>query len=316
MVSRPARDEWEQTVRAATFEAIRRAQQIHGEVLHHEVIQRSVTVQGHQIAIFSLQRGIHKPRQLEAALALTTAPPKRGREAPYEDQFGPDGTFRYHYRDPRTDSARARRGAERDNQAVRRAMRERLPVVYWFGVTPGRYLPFCPVHVVADDPVAREFSLDLTVLAVADLVDAQAGEEPARAYRSTVVRSRMHQARFREAVLRAYRRCCAICRLRRAELVDAAHIVGDAEGGEPVVPNGLALCKLHHAAFDRHILGIRPDLRVVVRTDVLDEVDGPMLVHGLQGFHDAELAVLPRRTDQRPDTDLLERRWEAFRAAG
>jgi hypothetical protein len=59
-------------------------------------------------------------------------------------------------------------------------------------------------------------------------------------------------------VLRAYRDCCAVCRLRHEELLDAAHILPDGHPrGEPVVRNGLALCKLHHAAFDRHILGIR-----------------------------------------------------------
>jgi hypothetical protein len=39
------------------------------------------------------------------------------------------------------------------------------------------------------------------------------------------------------------------------ELLDAAHILPDGHPkGEPVVPNGLALCKLHHAAFDRQRL--------------------------------------------------------------
>jgi len=39
--------------------------------------------------------------------------------------------------------------------------------------------------------------------------------------------------------------------------------------GEPVVPNGLALCKLHHAAFDGHLLGINPDLVVHVARAIL-----------------------------------------------
>ena len=130
-----------------------------------------------------------------------------------------------------------------------------------------------------------------------------------------LVESRMHQARFREAVTRAYHSSCAICRLRRSELVKAAHIVGDADGGEPVVPNGMALCKLHHAAFDRNILGVRPDLRVAIRQDILDEVDGPMLLHGLQDFHGLPLGVIPRRHDERPSADFLEQRWERFRSA-
>jgi hypothetical protein len=48
--------------------------------------------------------------------------------------------------------------------------------------------------------------------------------------------------------------------------------------------NGLALCKRHHAAFDRYLIGVTPDLEVTVRLDVLAEIDGPTLQHGLQGF--------------------------------
>ncbi len=81
-----------------------------------------------------------------------------------------------------------------------------------------------------------------------------------------------------------------------------------------MVPNGLSLCKLHHAAFDRNLLGIRPDARIVVRHDVLEEHDGPMLRHGLQGHHDGRL-LLPRRTADQPASDFLEERYEAFRAA-
>ena len=54
--------------------------------------------------------------------------------------------------------------------------------------------------------------------------------------------------------------------LRHHELLEAAHIVADSDPeGEPVVSNGLALCKLHHAAFDANILGVHPDYRVEVR---------------------------------------------------
>ena len=87
------------------------------------------------------------------------------------------------------------------------------------------------------------------------------------------------------------------------------------EGGEPVVPNGLALCKLHHAAFDRHFVGIRPDYEVVVRQDIREESDGPMLLHGLQGVHGQRIQ-LPRAPEWKPDPERLARRYERFRAAG
>lgn len=83
-----------------------------------------------------------------------------------------------------------------------------------------------------------------------------------------------------------------------------------------MVSNGLAMCKLHHAAFDRNIVGIRPDLVVEIRQDVLAEVDGPMLRHGLQDLQGNKLVVVPSRKDHRPNPNSLAERYEAFRAAG
>jgi putative restriction endonuclease len=106
-----------------------------------------------------------------------------------------------------------------------------------------------------------------------------------------------------------------VCRLQHTDLLDAAHIIRDAdEGGLPVVPNGLSLCKIHHAAYDRDIIGVRPDFVIQVRRDVLVEVDGPMLKHGIQAMHGNRLS-LPHHRAALPDRDRLERRYEQFRAA-
>jgi putative restriction endonuclease len=104
--------------------------------------------------------------------------------------------------------------------------------------------------------------------------------------------------------------------LRHTELLDAAHILPDGHPrGEPVLPNGLALCRLHHSAFDAHILGIRPDLVIDIRKKVMDEADGPMLRHGLQGFHGQAIHV-PRPAELRPSAELLAMRYELFTKAG
>ena len=145
---------------------------------------------------------------------------------------------------------------------------------------------------------------------------ADAGADARRVYVTRETRQRMHQQAFRERVLQAYSEQCAICRLRHEELLDAAHILPDGHPkGAPVVPNGLALCKLHHAAFDSYMLGIRPDLTVDIRLDLLREPDGPMLRHGLQGFQGAPIHV-PRRVDLRPDPACVEERYELFKKAG
>ena len=87
----------------------------------------------------------------------------------------------------------------------------------------------------------------------------------------------------------------------------------DAEG-EPLVSNGVALCKLHHAAFDRFFFAIRPDYVIEVRPSLLQESDGPMLVVGLQRIHGQQIH-LPRRPIDLPDPVRLERRYEQFRQA-
>lgn len=93
-----------------------------------------------------------------------------------------------------------------------------------------------------------------------------AGSKYGREYTTSAVKQRVHQRAFRERVLRAYREQCTLCRLKHVELLEAAHIIPDADPeGEPSVVNGLALCKLHHAAFDRNFLGIRPDYTVMLR---------------------------------------------------
>ena len=91
-----------------------------------------------------------------------------------------------------------------------------------------------------------------------------------RSYNTIQTITRLHQRSFRERVLRAYQNQCTLCRLRHKELLDAAHIIADSEdSGEPVIQNGLSLCKIHHAAYDKHILGITPDYIIKVRTDIL-----------------------------------------------
>ena len=173
--------------------------------------------------------------------------------------------------------------------------------------------------MIGDDPVRHLFTVQLDDAAVLDF-DKVASSTTAtiepdvperRRYVTREFEVRVHQRSFRERVLRAYRSQCALCRLRHHELLDAAHIIPDSEGGEPTVPNVLSLCKLHHAAYDKHFVGVRPDGIIVVRRDILEEQDGPMLLHGLKRLHQTRIHR-PRQVANRPDPELLEIRYARF----
>ncbi len=291
----------------AVFDHLGALVERHGDVLPRSELERGAPFEEEHIRLIG-PKGIFKPRQFQLPLSLTTVPPAPGKEPPYPDRAEGD---RLHYAYRGTDPQHP------DNVGLRWAMQQRVPLVYFLGVTPGRYLATWPVLIIADEPQRLSFTVALDAAAVGgETVAAIASEDPARRYAVHSVRHRLHQRAFRERVLDAYRRSCSMCRLRHGELLDAAHILPDTEeASTTAVSNGLALCKLHHAAFDAHILGVRPDLAVEVRRDILAEVDGPMLRHGLQGFEGQRIDV-PRPRLLQPDVTFLTERYSRFRAAG
>jgi putative restriction endonuclease len=265
---------------------------------------------GERISFGSFQRGIHKPRQMKGAAALTlmTAAPVPGKPAPYDDQLDADSrSIVYHYRAGAIDQP--------DNRALRSAFEMQVPLIYFRGFSPGQYMVVQPVFVTRDDPAQRTVLLEVG-LPLADMQgDGIASPPDVREYAMREVRYRLHQHRFRHNVLRAYRHRCTICALREPDLVQAAHIVADTdEAGIAAVVNGLALCAIHHLAYDRNLMGIDPDGVVHIARRLLEEKDGPMLREGLQGFHQASID-LPRRSHDHPDPSRLERRFERFELA-
>lgn len=92
------------------------------------------------------------------------------------------------------------------------------------------------------------------------------GEAPGRA-------DGRRDPRFREDVLRAYERRCAVCgydgRLSNTPLgLQAAHVKWWAYDGPDEVQNGIALCVFHHVAFDTGALWLNDDLKILVSAEV------------------------------------------------
>jgi putative restriction endonuclease len=190
---------------------------------------------------------------------------------------------------------------------------------------PGRYLPVWPVFIIDDHPESLSCLVAIDP-AYAFGAGLPMGDEPmvsetaesalgVRRYVAAYTLRRLHQTAFRETVITAYDTSCTLCRLKHRELLDAAHIIADlSPRGDPVIQNGLCMCKIHHAAFDQNIIGIAPDYMIHVRKDVLLESDGPMLLHGLQELHQKQI-ILPHKRQDRPDPERLVTRYEEFRNA-
>ena len=94
-------------------------------------------------------------------------------------------------------------------------------------------------------------------------------EEQARQIEQILVNRKIRDASFRRQVCDAYENRCAVTGLQlmngggKAE-VQAAHIWPVAAGGPDVVQNGLALSGTVHWLFDRHLISVTDDYRLLV----------------------------------------------------
>ena len=303
-------------VRARAFNFLKLLREAHGPSLPRAALVQGFELEGHRVPLMGPQ-GIFKPAVLDAIpLSITTVPLVEGKARPYEDELRADGFINYRYR-----AADSRYAVHPENIGLRLAMANRVPLIYFFGLLPGWYAAEFPAFIVGDDASRQCFTVavdDQRLLVTGSAGDIrEEGVAVRRQYITRTTQQRLHQESFRKRVLRAYESCCAVCRLKHENLLEAAHILSDKHPkGEPFVTNGLALCKLHHAAFDANILGIRPDCIVEIREDILREKDGPMLTHGLQALNGHRLMKLPHALSKRPSPENLEIRYAEFREAG
>lgn len=302
----------DQELRAAAFAALAKLTAGTGGVIRRQEMSLGFEFGCERIPFANVQKGIWRPRQLGrdgAALSITTAAPKPGIAPKYDDQIGSDESwleYKYEGKDPQTWT----------NVAVRRAMTERAPLIYFYGLVPGVFEAMCPVYVIDDEPEQLAFHVAVDAASAGTQSVFHGGSSaPLKAYATVTAKRRLHQHKFRQLVLSAYRHQCAVCRFRKVPLLEAAHILPDRdERGLPEIPNGLSLCRIHHGAYDLGILGVSPAYKVHIRKDVLDEKDGPMLLHGLQEMQELTIHV-PSRADQKPNKKYLEERFEQFLAA-
>jgi putative restriction endonuclease len=303
--------EHDNRMRMAAFERVRALRESHGHLTAQQ-LHEGFTVDGRRYPMVNPRRGIFKPARMRFLLSINTVFPKTGNRVWYDDQrevhrqiFDGDQMVDYAFMGENPDAA--------DNRWLREAFENQIPIIYFLGIRPGRYEAILPAFIGGWDRESRRARISFGLSEQDSLTPPATDTE--RRYALRAVKQRLHQASFREAVITAYRGRCALSGLPEPLLLDAAHIVEDRHEllGQPLVRNGIPLSKIHHAAFDAHLIGIDPDYRLHISERLLAQKDGPMLeaIKGLNGG----LLRLPKRAQDQPDRDRLALRFDRFRAA-
>jgi putative restriction endonuclease len=296
--------------RVAAFEHVRRLGEVHDHLTAAE-LKPGFIFNGERIPLINPQRGIFKPQQMRFLLSIRTVFPKPGGKVWYDDQrhvnrqiFEGDETIDYAFMGENPDAP--------DNRWLREAFENKVPIIYFLGVAPGCYQAIVPAFISGWDRASLKAQVAFGPPDQETITSPTTPLE--RRYALRAVKQRLHQASFREAVIAAYGSRCALSGLPEPLLLDAAHIVADKNEqlGQPIISNGIPLSKIHHAAFDAHLIGIDPDYGLHVSERLLARSDGPML-EALKRLKGGTIH-LPRRDQDRPDRDRLALRFERFKS--
>jgi len=248
------------------------------------------------------QQGIFKPAQLTEPLSITTTIDSEHAQDTIE---GSRVLYDYVSR-------------HSDNDALKRAAEAELPLIYFLQVKKRpvtEYVIFAPVYVAGWSDESRCFAVDLPEQKPGEIITPapavrqlplhvmrtpqSPGEirELTKSYAISSVQRRLYEARFRNAVLDAYRDRCAVCGIHVRALLDAAHVTANRDPKPAIdVSEGIALCATHHRAFDANIL--RYDNEYRIHITVADEA--------LLAF-DGQSLLLPAKEQFYPRRDYGER---------
>lgn len=157
------------------------------------------------------------------------------------------------------------------------------------------------VHDWSGEPTPREIEAER------DSVEEPIPSEPTLTEEEkefTETQRRARDSAFTESVREAYNDSCAICGSNRVSPagnpeVEAAHIYPKSMNGRDHVQNGIALCKLHHWAFDCGWISLSDDYEIIVKDN--PELNGYDEINLLEG----DKIRLPENDTKKPHPKFL-----------
>jgi putative restriction endonuclease len=111
---------------------------------------------------------------------------------------------------------------------------------------------------------------------------------------------------FKKVIPRIYDYTCCISGLRiisgyDIQMVDACHIVPFASSHNDTISNGISLCPNLHRAFDRGLLSIDQEYRVVVTANIIES----SVEKGITSYHGKPI-LLPKEKNYHPASENLQ----------
>ena len=119
-----------------------------------------------------------------------------------------------------------------------------------------------------------------------------------------LIKTRINQNFFRQAVLSAYNFSCCITKIDIPELLIASHIVPWSEAAKDRLNprNGLCLNALHDKAFDKGLITITPNFKIKISPRLLKKQSAPVEIW-IKSFDGKEVATPERFV---PTVEFLE----------
>lgn len=132
--------------------------------------------------------------------------------------------------------------------------------------------------------------------------------------RDVMIKQRVNQSFFRDAVLSSYNNTCCVSGVNNKFLVEACHISDwKSDKKNRTNPmNGICLNPFFHKAYDNYFISITPDYHIDVSDKLLDCLTNGNARSYIQGLNNKQI-ILPEKF--LPDRDLLNLNYEKYKAS-
>jgi putative restriction endonuclease len=139
-----------------------------------------------------------------------------------------------------------------------------------------------------------------------EMIEEVAKDLPEGKEREAVVKVRINQSFFREMILASYRCRCAVCLLPEVNLLVAGHIIPwSSDVSLRMNPrNGICMCVLHDKAFDKGLISISGEYKLLLSEPIRKLADELAVQRGFSPYQDIEIRL--------PDKFLPDKKFIEF----